>query len=256
MSFSGSEPTSTSTFSRPESVDALRDRLNSESLSKQLQSIEAIAQTGQEGLQLLMDYLLAQKANQALEPSIVYGKIYQAVYTAQTQATQSFLRLYFPKGILPLQSQQGVDYSPLQELLAKQEFEQADRVTIQKLCELAGDAAIRRKWLYFTEVQTIPSPELRLIDTLWQIHSEGKFGYSVQRELWLGVNKNWDRLWPKIGWRSESAWTRYPQEFIWDLSAPRGHLPLSNQLRGVRVMQMLMTHPAWMEPTHNGSGAS
>jgi hypothetical protein len=253
MSFSGSEPTSTSTFSRPESVDALRDRLSAKSLSKQLQSIEAIAQTGDDGLQLLMDYLLAQKASQVLDPSIPHGKIYQVLYTAQTQNTQSFLKLYFPTGIVPLQSQQRIDYAPLQKSLAEQEFEQADRVTIQKLCELAGDAAIRRKWLYFTEVQSIPSEDLRLIDTLWQLHSDGKFGYSVQREIWLGVNQDWDRLWPKIGWRSETAWTRYPHEFIWGLSAPRGHLPLSNQLRGVRVMQVLMTHPAWTEPNRNGS---
>lgn len=253
MSFSGSEPASTSTFSRPESVDALRDRLSAESLSKQLQSIEAIAQSGDDGLQLLMDYLLAQQANQALAPSIPHGKIYQALYSAQTPATQAFLSTHFPTGILSLQSQQGVDYAPLQTLLAQQDFEEADRVTIQKLCELAGDAAIRRKWLYFTEVQSIPTAELRLIDTLWLLHSDGKFGYSVQRELWLGVNKDWDRLWPKIGWRSEAAWTRYPQEFIWNLSAPRGHLPLSNQLRGVRVMQMLMTHPVWTESERNGA---
>lgn len=248
MSFSGSEPTSAPTFSPPESVDALRERLKAESLSKQLQSIEAIAQSGEDGLTLLMDYLLVLQSSQSLEPTnIANGKIYQVLYSAQTDATQDFLATHFPTGILPLESQRGVDYTKLQTLLAKQEFEDADRITIQKLCELVGDAAIRRKWLYFTEVQSIPVEDLRLIDTLWMLHSEGKFGYSVQREIWLGVNKDWDRLWPKIGWRSEAAWTRYPQEFIWDLSAPRGHLPLSNQLRGVRVMQMLMTHPAWTE---------
>ncbi|PLZ94121.1 hypothetical protein CI594_16205, partial [Fischerella thermalis CCMEE 5196] len=40
-------------------------------------------------------------------------------------------------------------------------------------------------------------------------------------------------------------WTRYPQEFTWDLSAPKGHLPLSNQLRGVRVIASIFAHPAW-----------
>ncbi|MEO8890989.1 MAG: GUN4 domain-containing protein, partial [Coleofasciculaceae cyanobacterium] len=35
--------------------------------------------------------------------------------------------------------------------------------------------------------------------------------------------------------------------FIWDLSAPRGHLPLSNQLRGVRPFAALMGHRAWVK---------
>ncbi|PLZ36777.1 hypothetical protein CBP27_11530, partial [Fischerella thermalis WC542] len=56
---------------------------------------------------------------------------------------------------------------------------------------------------------------------------------------------NWDNLWVKIGWKKGKNWTRYPQEFTWDLSAPRGHLPLSNQLRGVRVIASIFAHPAW-----------
>ncbi|NET49629.1 MAG: hypothetical protein F6K09_13095, partial [Merismopedia sp. SIO2A8] len=49
----------------------------------------------------------------------------------------------------------------------------------------------------------------------------------------------------KIGWKSGNSCTRYPNEFTWDISAPAGHLPLSNQLRGVRVMSSLLSHPAW-----------
>jgi GUN4-like len=67
----------------------------------------------------------------------------------------------------------------------------------------------------------------------------------VQRELWLSVGKNWEKLWTQIDWKNGNNWTRYPQGFTWDLSAPKGHLPLSNQLRGVRVMAALLSHPAW-----------
>ena len=63
--------------------------------------------------------------------------------------------------------------------------------------------------------------------------------------IWLGLSKNWVNLWPKIDWKNGNNWTRYPNGFTWDLSAPRGHLPLSNQLRGVRVMSSLLCHPAW-----------
>lgn len=85
------------------------------------------------------------------------------------------------------------------------------------------------------------------IDTLWQTYSEGKFGYQIQRQLWLSLGKDYTQLWTKLKWKSGNKWTKYPQEFIWDLSAPIGHLPLSNQLRGVRVMDALLSHPAWQK---------
>jgi hypothetical protein len=32
--------------------------------------------------------------------------------------------------------------------------------------------------------------------------------------------------------------------FTWSLDAPEGHMPLINQLRGVRLMDALLRHPA------------
>ncbi len=146
---------------------------------------------------------------------------------------------------MSLPSDAGIDYSPLQQLLSEQNFQAADQMTLQKLCELAGSSAVQRKWLYFTEVEQFPVTDLQTINQLWLTYSEGKFGFSVQRDIWLSVGKNWDKFWAKIGWKTGNTWTRYPQEFTWDLTAPQGHLPLSNQLRGVRVIASLLTHPAW-----------
>jgi len=147
-----------------------------------------------------------------------------------------------------LHSDRGIDYEPLQTLLTQQQFQAADQLTLQKLCELAGPAAVQRKWLYFSEVDSFPITDLQTVDQLWLTHSQGKFGFSVQRKIWLSLGKNWEDLWPKIGWKTGNSWTRYPQEFTWDLTAPSGHLPLSNQLRGVRVIYSLLTHPAWSAP--------
>ncbi len=148
---------------------------------------------------------------------------------------------------ISLHSERNIDYSQLRQHLATGDFQTADRLTRELLCQLAGAGAIDRKWVYFTEVDGLPIADLQTIDRLWSSYSDGKFGFAVQRELWLGVGKNWDKLWVKLGWKNGNSWTRYPQEFIWDLSAPRGHLPLSNQLRGVRVLASLLAHPAWQE---------
>ncbi len=150
---------------------------------------------------------------------------------------------------LPLRSPSGIDYTPLKDSLSQQDFQAADLITIEKLCELAGESAAERKWLYFTDVENFAIADLQLIDALWRHYSEDKFGFSVQREIWISVGRNWEKFWPKIAWKSGNNWTRYPQEFVWDLSAPKGHLPLTNQLRGVRVMSSLMNHPAWTTPS-------
>ena len=219
----------------------LRRQFQSESEKNQLQLVPKLISAGEPGLEVLIEFL----QNHNSSANLVAGKAYQALYQANTSKTQTFLQTYFPDGVVPLQSERNIDYQPLQQLLAQQDFQAADRLTLQKLCELAGPAAVQRKWLYFTDVENFPTTDLQTIDALWFIHSEGKFGFSVQRKIWLSVGKDFSKLWPKIGWRTDKGWTRYPNGFTWDLSAPKGHLPLSNQLRGVRPFASLMSHPAW-----------
>lgn len=221
---------------------ALSSQLSTSSTKVQAQTIEHLATLGSAGEEILRQFLLQRRSTAS---TWIDGKAYQVLYEADSPQTQEFLQTYFPTGIVALQSDQGVDYTQLQQLLVNQDFQAADRLTLQKLCELAGPTAVQRKWLYFTEVENFTSLDLQTIDNLWLVHSEGKFGFSVQREIWLGLGKNWEKLWSKIGWKSGNNWTRYPDQFTWNLSAPRGHLPLSNQLRGVRVIASLLSHPAW-----------
>ncbi len=223
-------------------IAELKQALQSNSEKKQLQLIPELVSQGAAGLEVLMDFL---KERQLTSIDLVAGLAYQSLYDANTPNTKEFLTTHFPTGIVPLVSERDIDYTPLQQLLVQQDFLAADRLTLEKLCELAGPAAIKRKWLYFSEVENFPIADLHTINNLWFIHSQGKFGFGVQRELWLSLGKNWEKLWPKIGWKTGNNWTRYPHEFTWDLSAPKGHLPLSNQLRGVRVIASLLSHPAW-----------
>jgi hypothetical protein len=222
-------------------IAELKRQLQSSSEKKQLQLIPELASTDA-GLEVLMEFLKEQQASPA---GLIAGLVYQTLYDAATPHTKKFLQTHFPTGIVPLRSQSGIEYTSLQQLLVKQDFLAADRLTLEKLCELAGPVAVQRKWLYFSEVENFPIADLQTINTLWFIHSQGKFGFSVQRELWLSLGKNWEKLWHKIGWKTGNNWTRYPNEFTWNLSAPSGHLPLSNQLRGVRVIASLLSHPAW-----------
>jgi GUN4-like/ARM-like repeat domain, GUN4-N terminal len=239
----------------PDTSDALYHRLKAASEKNQLSVVRELAAAGPPGRAALMQFLLEHKASVSAAPAgagqshlpglIVAGTAYQVLFQAADPPAIEFLQAHFPTGVVPLRSESGVDYTLLQELLAKQEFEKADKLNNEKLCELAGAIASQRKWVYFTDVDRFSRTDLQTINALWLAHSEGKFGYSIQREIWLGTGKNWTKFWSKIHWKNGNAWTRYPQEFTWDLSAPRGHLPLSNQLRGVRVITTLFAHPAW-----------
>ena len=138
----------------------------------------------------------------------------------------------------------GIDYAPLQQSLLREEFEAADRFTSKVLRQLAGPQAERRGYVYFSEVPSMPGQDLATLDRLWMAYSQGRFGFSVQARLLSGFDGRYERLWPRIGWKEDGVWTRYPGAFTWSIKAPEGHMPLINQLRGVRLMDALLNHPA------------
>jgi hypothetical protein len=227
-----------------EELSNLRQQLETATDKNQLQILDRFVNSDAAGLEIVTEFLLSRQDRPI---NLAIAKAYQILYQSDSANAASFLQSHYPNGIVPLKSDRQIDYSSLQQALARQKFQDADTITRQKLCELAGEAAIKRKWVYFTEVEQFPQADLSTLDRLWFFYSEGKFGFSVQREIWLSLGKDFSKLWTKIGWKNEVTWTRYPNEFIWDLTAPKGHLPLSNQLRGVREIAALFAHPVWLE---------
>lgn len=171
------------------------------------------------------------------------GTLIQQLVAEDDGVSQAFAQRY-PDGWLAVSSGQGIDYAPLQRELAHQRFEQADRLTSEILRQLAGAEAVRRGYVYYSEVPAIAAVDIESLDRLWLVYSQGRFGFSVQLRLLRSLSGRWDQLWPRLGWKQGGVWTRYPGSFTWSLDAPDGHLPLVNQLRGVRLMDALLTHPA------------
>ncbi len=140
-------------------------------------------------------------------------------------------------------SSMGIDYGPLQKFLLEEQFEEADRITSSILRKLAGDSSVERGYVYFSEVEGIDIEDLLTIDSLWLVYSQEKFGFSTQARLLDSLGGSYEKLWPRIGWKTDGVWTRYPSAFTWSLEAPEGHMPLVNQLRGVRLMDAYLNHP-------------
>ena len=131
----------------------------------------------------------------------------------------------------------------MQQSLLEERFEDSDRITSQILRKLAGNGAVDRGYVYFSEVDGMDAQDLITLDRLWTVYSQGRFGFSAQARLLDSLDERYDKLWPRIGWKLEGVWTRYPNAFTWSLEAPEGHMPLVNQLRGVRLMDSYMKHP-------------
>ena len=222
------------------SADQLLERFLSSSARQRRGLLNQLLQRSQELRPLMAEQL---DRLDATGDDWAAGTLIQQLLDADDGLSQAFEQRY-PDGWLAVSSGQGIDYAPLQRALARQEFEEADRITSEILRQLAGPAAVKRGYVYYSEVAVFAAVDLESLDRLWVVYSQGRFGFSVQLRLLRSLAGRWDQLWPRLGWKQGGLWTRYPGSFTWSLQAPEGHLPLVNQLRGVRLMDALLQHPA------------
>nr|YP_009297053.1 hypothetical protein Ceram_120 [Ceramium japonicum]AOM66396.1 hypothetical protein Ceram_120 [Ceramium japonicum] len=220
------------------------------STNKRLKLIEELCSSGKKGEQSLLNYLIDRRIINEKKILLIDGLIFEKLYKTKNQDIITKLKQYFSKGIIKLNNNLTLNYQPLQDLLINQNFQEADKLTQEYLCTLAGlntNIESTRKWLYFTDIDMIPSEDLLHIDLLWQIYSRGKFGFSIQRKIWMKNSCKWKIFWHNIGWIKNDIPCRYPKEFIWTIDAPQGHLPLFNQLRGKQVLCAIFNHIVWQQ---------
>ena len=54
----------------------------------------------------------------------------------------------------------------------------------------------------------------------------------------------------------DSNYRKWPQEFTYTTEAPKGHLPLTNALRGTQLLEAILEHPAFVQEKAGGGGGS
>jgi hypothetical protein len=127
-------------------------------------------------------------------------------------------------------SEQGVDYTRLQELLAAGEWQKADRET--EVVMLKASDREEEGWLTEEDMETFRCQDLRTINELWVKYSNGRFGFSVQKRIWKDIENTikedhvdiWKYFGNKVGWRVNDYWIGY-SNLTFSLDAPEGHLP-------------------------------
>lgn len=215
-----------------------------------INTIDIFLKKGFDEQETLLNILIKRQIIENKDITLLDGFIFEKLTEIKIPKIHEKISKIFPHGIVKFKSSLKIDYQPLQILLIKKQFKKANQLTHKYLCILTNLEHInKRDWLYFTDISSLPSDDLFTIDLLWRIYSQGKFGFSIQRKIWILNNYSWDKLWDKIGWIKGGIMRRYPEEFNWTLNAPKGHLPLINQLRGIQVISSLFKHIVWKDIT-------
>ena len=140
---------------------------------------------------------------------------------------------------IELESEVGVDYSQLKELLSQRKWKEADLETARVMLK----AAKREKegWLDVDSLKKFPCADLQTIDQLWVKYSGGRFGFSVQKKIYRECGGKLDGEYPgdeiwydfckQVGWRRINGEFAggYELELYFD-TAPSGHLPLGDRV--------------------------
>jgi serine protease Do len=123
------------------------------------------------------------------------------------------------------------DYTKLEQLLATGQWKAADEETAKKILEVPG---VPEGSFLTGNIENFSCPDLRAIDRLWVKYSNGRFGFSVQKQIYqsLGGTKEYDaKVWEAyaetIGWKQKGEkgeWLSYSQ-LNFNTQAPSGHLP-------------------------------
>ena len=168
---------------------------------------------------------------------------------------------------IELRSSVGINYQGLELLLKAEEWRKADELTNKLMCQFCrigwekeaqkqGVYSSRIKelfenlqkdgyWQRWKDIEALPSEDLQTIDRLWVHYSDGKFGFSVQKKLWVrcgGVlrhnfqyrlspnNGTFKRFAVKVGWCKSSflskTWQTY-NEFMTETQNAQNALPVS-----------------------------
>ncbi|NER50271.1 MAG: protein kinase [Symploca sp. SIO1A3] len=121
-----------------------------------------------------------------------------------------------------LASAAKIDYSELRDLLARKKWQEADNKTWDLLCQAIG----RRPGYYLqtADIKNLPCEDLLIIDQLWRKFSAGRFGFTVQKQIYQEVEGDYPSFCDRVGWSLHNSST-IKSEFKLKLRLPFTQTP-------------------------------
>lgn len=142
------------------------------------------------------------------------------------------------KQIDPVSDTQLSGLPKLENYLKNAQWGDADRETYYLMMTTLNKVPGGNNWLEPDELLNFPCSELRAIDALWVKYSNGRFGFSVQKQIYVECGgkldgsdpdvKIWEEFCDRVGWRKNSEWVDYFSDYRSKLNfsnKPCGHLP-------------------------------
>ncbi|EAZ94216.1 hypothetical protein CY0110_10087 [Crocosphaera chwakensis CCY0110] len=124
-------------------------------------------------------------------------------------------------------------YQTLLNYLSSGRWKDADEETAKVMLQVAN--RVKEGWLDIDDIENFPCEDLRIIDQVWVKYSNGRFGFSVQKKIYIdelgGTTEYNEKVWKEfcydVGWIQKEIYLDYS-----DLSfesrhttKPLGHLP-------------------------------
>ncbi|MEP0870202.1 serine/threonine-protein kinase [Trichocoleus desertorum AS-A10] len=173
---------------RYQSVDEVLQAINASQITSQLTSVQARALH-------LSPLTSASARSSAVTPAHCPGQLSSAI---------------------------GVDYTKLRDLLAAAHWKEADQETWAVLCQALGKPLGR--YLLPGDLSKLPCEDLQSIDGLWMKHSQRRFGWTVQVQVYQSVGGDYGSFCQRVCWPLHNSTSSY-SSLKFNRSAPIGHLP-------------------------------
>jgi hypothetical protein len=147
----------------------------------------------------------------------------------------------------------GDHYADLGRYLKNGQWKEADEETYRLMITEVGKEA--GQWFDPEDLRNFPCEPLRAIDGLWVEHSGGKFGFSVQKKIYVSKEcggipdgryhkEAWDKFCHTVGWQENGRYV----DVIFDTASPSGHLPAFIEVEALSLLKgylypSLLSHP-------------
>ncbi|MEP0910058.1 GUN4 domain-containing protein [Leptolyngbya sp. GB1-A1] len=129
------------------------------------------------------------------------------------------------------QTVQTSRYEQLEAYLRAQQWKEADQETYRLMITAIGKE--EGQWFEPQELLNFPCDALRSIDQLWVKYSNGRFGFSVQKQIYVDCGAKldgnypgeeiWEKFGERVGWRKNGKWLKY-SNLSPSFSYPKGNL--------------------------------
>jgi hypothetical protein len=80
--------------------------------------------------------------------------------------------------------------------------------------------------------------DLRKLDEIWRRHSDYKFGFKAQLDIWNEEKRDINRFRDRVGWRVNGRLISH-DELTFSLNAPTGHLPWVGFIRHEKFLPIV-----------------